>query len=235
MKFITGIKKIIPTKFKQIIKQIIRNFLFVKKYKFFPPASYTDMSGYELLLDVIIEKKIYQLEGDFVEIGAFIGGGTYKLSKLLQKLKIGKKIYVIDTFSLSLDDHTCKQKNETLKSHKRIMENKEQYEVFKKVTKDCENIIALVGDSKKVILPCERIAFAYIDGNHSYEYVKNDFYLIWDKLVPNGIIAFHDYNFDQPGTIEAIHELIGEQSNKILKIWINDLKSTVFMQKNNNY
>ena len=231
MKFITCIKKIIPTKFKQIIKQIIRNFLFVKKYKFLPPPAFTDMSGYELLLDTIIDKKIYHLEGDFVEIGVFIGGGTYKLSKLLERLKIEKKIYVIDTFSLSLDDHTCKQKKETLKLHKRIMENKDQYKVYKKVTKNCKNIITLVGDSKKIILPCEKISFAYIDGNHSHEYVKNDFYLVWDKLVSNGIIAFHDYNFDQPGAIEAIHELIGEQSDKILKIWINDLKSTVFMQK----
>jgi len=231
MKFITSIKKIIPTKLKQVIKRIIGNFLFIKKYKFLPPAAFTDMSGYELLLDTIINKKIYQLEGDFVEIGAFIGGGTYKLSKLLEKLKIEKKIYVIDTFSLSLDAHTCKQKNETLKVHKKIMEHKDQYKVYKKVTKNCKDIVTLIGDSKKIILPCEKISFAYIDGNHSHEYVKNDFYLIWDKLVANGIVAFHDYNFDQPGTIEAIHELIGEQSGKILKIWINDLKSTVFMQK----
>lgn len=231
MKFISCIKKIIPIEVKRPTKQIIRNFLFIKKYKFFPPPAFTDMSGYELLLDTIIDKKLYQLEGDFVEIGAFIGGGTYKLSRLLEKLKTERKIYVIDTFNLSLDDHTCKQLKETLKLHKKIMKDKKQYEFYKKVTKNCKNIITLVGDSKKITLPCETISFAYIDGNHSYDYVKNDFYLVWDKLVSNGIIAFHDYNFDQPGTIRAIHELIGEQSDKILKIRINDLKSTVFIQK----
>lgn len=231
MKFITCIKKIIPVRFKRIIKQIIGYFLFISKYKFLPPPAFTDMSGYELLLDTIIDRKIYQLEGDFVEIGTFIGGGIYKLSKLLQRLKIEKKIYVIDTFSLSRSDHTLEQWSGTLKLHKKIMEEKKQYEVYKKITKNCKNIITLIGDSKKIILPCEKISFAYIDGNHSHDYVKNDFYLIWDKLVSNGIVAFHDYNFNQPGTIEAIHELIGEQSSKILKIWINDLKSTVFIQK----
>ncbi|MFA5360557.1 MAG: class I SAM-dependent methyltransferase [Candidatus Paceibacterota bacterium] len=231
MNLFTCIKSIIPLELKKPIKQVMSDFLFVRKYKFLPPASFTDMSGYEFLLDTIIDKKIYQLEGDFVEIGAFIGGGTYKLSKLLEKLKIEKKIYVIDTFNLSLDDHTCKQLKETLNLHKKIMKDKKQYEFYKKVTKNCKNIITLIGDSKKTTLSCEKVSFAYIDGNHSYDYVKNDFYLIWDKLVSTGIIAFHDYNFDQPGAIRAIHELIGEQSDKILKIWINDLKSTVVIQK----
>ena len=36
MKFITCIKKIIPTRLKKIIKQMVGNFLFVKEYKFFP-------------------------------------------------------------------------------------------------------------------------------------------------------------------------------------------------------
>ena len=149
MKFISYIKKIIPIEIKRPIKQITRDVLFIKKYKFLPPASFTDMSGYELLLDTIIDKKLYQLEGEFVEIGAFIGGGTYKLSRLLEKLKIEKKIYVIDTFNLSQEDHTPDQWKETISPHKKIMKDKKQYEVYKEVTKNCKNIITLIGDSKK--------------------------------------------------------------------------------------
>ena len=91
MRLISCIKKIIPSKFKKIVKQTNNYFLFILKYKFIPPPVFTDMSGYELLLDTIINKKLYLLEGDIVEIGTFIGGGTYKLSKLLEKLKIEKK------------------------------------------------------------------------------------------------------------------------------------------------
>ncbi|MDD5638991.1 MAG: class I SAM-dependent methyltransferase [Candidatus Pacebacteria bacterium] len=232
MEIITYIKKIIPKEIKISVKQIISNLLFVQKYKFLPPPPFTDMSGYEFLLDTIVEKRLYRLEGDFVEIGTFIGGGTYKLSKLLEKLQIkDKKIYVIDTFDLSQKDHTIEQWRRTLKAHKQIIKNKKQYEVYKKITKNCKNLVTLINDSKNIMLPCKKISFAYIDGNHSYEYVKNDFYLVWDKLVSNGIVAFHDYNFEEMGTVKAIHELIGEQSDKILRIWINDLKSTVLIQK----
>jgi len=231
MKFISCIKKMIPSKLKTIIKQTSNYFLFILKYKFIPPPVFTDMSGYEFLLDTIIDKKIYLLEGDIVEIGTFIGGGVYKLSRLLEKLKVEKKIYVLDTFNLSQEDHTDKQWHETIESHKKIIRENKQYEVYKKITKNCNNIITLVGDSKKATLPCKKISFAYIDGNHSYEYVKDDFYLVWEKLVSKGIVAFHDYNFDQPGTIRAIHAIIGEKNDEILRVWINDLKSTVLIQK----
>ena len=220
------IKKIIPVKFKQLAKK----YLFIKKYGFPPPPSFTDMSGYELLLDTIIQQKIYQLEGDFVEIGVFLGGGTYKLSKLLEKLGVNKKIYAIDIFNPEFDKTTCTRGESMSELYKRILKGKNQYEVYKEITKDCKNVVTLVGDSKKITLPCEKVAFAYIDGNHSPEYVKNDFYLVWNKLVSNGIIAFDDYGYDLPQVTKTIHQLIGEQHDKILKIWTAGLK-TIFIQK----
>lgn len=36
----------------------------------------------------------------------------------------------------------------------------------------------------------------FIDGNHSYEYVKKDFENYSKKVKPGGIIAFHDVNFE---------------------------------------
>lgn len=43
------------------------------------------------------------------------------------------------------------------------------------------------------------IGFAFIDGEHHYEYVKRDFENIFNLLVPNGVICLHDtypYNED---------------------------------------
>jgi len=145
MKLINYIKKIIPVKMRQIIK----SFFFVRKYGFSPPPSFTDMSGYELLLDTIIQQKIYQLEGDFVEIGVFLGGGTYKLSKLLEKLGVNKKIYAIDIFNPEFDKTTCTRGESMSELYKRILKGKNQYEVYKEITKNCKNVVTLVGDSKK--------------------------------------------------------------------------------------
>ncbi|MDP3920802.1 MAG: class I SAM-dependent methyltransferase [Candidatus Omnitrophota bacterium] len=39
----------------------------------------------------------------------------------------------------------------------------------------------------------ETLDFAYIDANHSYEAVKQDLELWWDKVKPGGIFAGHDY------------------------------------------
>ena len=220
------IRKIIPVKFKQLGKR----YLFRKKYGFFPPPSYTDMSGYELLLDTIIQQKIYQLEGDFVEIGVFLGGGTYKLSKLLEKFGVNKKIYTIDIFNPEFDKTTCTRGEIMSELYERILKNKNQYEVYQEITKNCRNIVTFVSDSKKINLPCKKVAFAYIDGNHSPEYVKSDFYLVWDKLVSKGVVAFDDYGYDLPQVTRTIHQLIGEQDDKIIKIWTSGLK-TIFIQK----
>lgn len=226
MKLINYIKKIIPIRLKRVIK----NYLYVIRYGFNPPPSFSDLSRYELLLDTIIKQKVYQLEGDFVEIGVFLGGGTYKLSKLLKRLKVNKKIYAVDIFNPEFDKTTCAQGIVMLELYKRILKGKNQYEVYKEITKNCRNVVTLIGDSKEITLPCKKIAFAYIDGNHFPEYVKSDFYLIWDKLVSKGIVTFDDYGYDLPQVTRTIHQLIGEKSDEILKIWTAGLK-TIFIQK----
>lgn len=38
----------------------------------------------------------------------------------------------------------------------------------------------------------ESVDFIFIDGDHSYEGIKNDFDIVYKKLSPTGIIAFHD-------------------------------------------
>ena len=38
-----------------------------------------DFVGYEVLLDFIEERSLHRLEGDLIEIGSFMGGGTAKL------------------------------------------------------------------------------------------------------------------------------------------------------------
>jgi len=54
--------------------------------------------------------------------------------------------------------------------------------------------------------------FVYIDGNHTYEYVKKDLNLWFSKVKSNGILAGHDYcnytfkNGEKYGVIEAVNE-----------------------------
>ena len=48
----------------------------------------------------------------------------------------------------------------------------------------------------------------FIDGNHSYEYVKKDLENYWSKVKPGGIVALHDVNFegDRYGSPRVLRE-----------------------------
>ncbi len=49
------------------------------------------------------------------------------------------------------------------------------------------------------------VDFAYIDANHSLEYVRQDLQVWWSKLNPGGMLAGHDlFQMDHPGVTEAV-------------------------------
>ena len=56
----------------------------------------------------------------------------------------------------------------------------------------------------------EKVDFIYIDGNHSYEFVRQDILLAKQVVKPGGIIAGHDYKYHKsPGVEKAVKELLG--------------------------
>jgi len=61
----------------------------------------------------------------------------------------------------------------------------------------------------------EGIDFIYIDGNHEYEYVKNDLKNYWKKLAENGILAGHDFFGSHNGLIRAVFEFSNENNLKL--------------------
>lgn len=56
----------------------------------------------------------------------------------------------------------------------------------------------------------ESLDYVYIDGNHEYEFVKQDIAIYYDLLKPGGIIAGHDFNGYYPGVIRAVVEFAQE-------------------------
>src|SRR5260370_36947135 len=161
----------------------------------------TDWVRYEKVLDIITTHNLHHLEGDFVEIGTLFGGGARKLSTFLEKYVPHKLLYVIDIFDPNTDimrNTDNYPMNELYTKTLSTLGFTSQWEVFQEVTQDCKNIRVLKGDTKKMSLPPEKVAFAFIDANHSPDHVLNDFHLVWEKLVPRGCIAFDDYRGDLP-------------------------------------
>jgi len=57
--------------------------------------------------------------------------------------------------------------------------------------------------------PDKYFDFVYIDGNHAYDYVKNDIQSWMPKIKDNGIIAGHDYAVYE-GVRKAVDEIFGK-------------------------
>ncbi len=171
-----------------------------------------DFSGYEKLINYIEANKIYELKGDFLEIGAFMGGGSTKLARCARRYN--KRLIVIDLFDPDFD-HTQTVHGQPLNSaYRRLLGRKSQRKVFDENTRFEKNIIVYSEDSKLVKLPADtELCFSFIDGNHDPEYVMSDFHLCWNATVPGGIVAFHDY--DEAGGISAAGNKGGKSIDRI--------------------
>ena len=179
-----------------------------------PEVAANDFVGYEVLIDFMKERGLHELDGDIIEIGAFLGGGTAKLARFAQNY--GKKVFAIDIFDPSRDRTQDLSGTRMCDIYEAWLQGRSQLEVYRETTRGFDNIITLDMDSREVEFPREqRFIFGFIDGNHQPEYVRNDFYLVWRNLVPGGSVGFHDYGFDLPEVTEAVDGLLGEHKDEI--------------------
>lgn len=165
-----------------------------------------------------------------LEIGTFLGGGAYKLSKYLERMAPKKTLYVVDIFDPFFDWTKNTQGKSMAEIYLSHLKDRSQEEVFRSVTRGCSNVIVIKGDSKQVDIPAQKLCFAFIDGNHEPSYVENDFYLAWSRLVPGGVVGFDDYGFDLPQVTETIDLLMERHANETKNIWKLG-KKLIFIQK----
>ena len=176
-----------------------------------------DFVGYEVLVDFIEKRALQNLEGDMVEIGAFLGGGTVKLAKFAKKYS--KKVYAIDIFDPDFDKTEDESGMRMCHIYQSFLEGRSQLGIYQETTKGWGNIVTIREDSKKVKFPREqKFIFGFIDGNHHPEYVRNDFYVVWSNLVSGGVVGFHDYNYTLPKVTETIDRLIKEHEKEISEV-----------------
>jgi len=178
-----------------------------------------DFVGYEVLIDFIKQRALHKLEGDIIEIGAYMGRGTAKLAKLARRY--GKKVYAIDVFDPSLDRTTSKSGIKAGDVYEAFLKGRSMLEAYQESTRDFGNIITIREDSRRVSFHEEqKFIFGFIDGCHQEAYVENDFYVIWPHLVPGGVVGLHDYEFDDwPEVTEAANRLIHKHKREIREVY----------------
>jgi predicted O-methyltransferase YrrM len=174
-----------------------------------------DFVGYEVLIDFLKRRALHKLEGDIIEIGAYMGRGTAKLAKFARGH--GKMVYAIDIFDPSLDETTSRSGIRAGDVYEAFLRGRSMLEVYQKSTRGFDNIVTIGEDSKKIGFSEEqKFIFGFIDGCHQESYVENDFYVIWPHLISGGALGFHDYKFDDwPEVTKAIDKLIHEHKKEI--------------------
>jgi cephalosporin hydroxylase len=139
-------------------------------------------------------------KGKIVEIGSFKGKSTIWLAKGSQRLG-REKVYAIDTH-LGSPEHRI---GGTHASHMPA-EGTTEF-IFRQNIKDAgleENVVPLVMSSADALRSWQDpVRLLFIDAEHTYEEVRNDF-ASWEKyVVPRGLVVFHDVDRieDYPGKV----------------------------------
>jgi hypothetical protein len=201
------------------VRERMRAGRFRRRWGFAPPPPWSDWVGYEVLLEEIERHGLERVEGDVLEIGSLLGGGTAKLCGWFASHSAGKRVIAVDVFDPEFDPTTTAEGWTMGELYADSVGGRSQRAVFDDVTRGWTNLLVVAGDSTSVDLPTERLAFAFVDGSHVPADVRSDFERVWERLSAGGIAAFHDYGGDLPGVTHTLHGCIGEHAPEIARIW----------------
>ena len=136
---------------------------------------------------------------------------------LLDVLDINR-LYLIDPYD-AYEEYQEDWNNEMMTEAERIAQ-------MKLGNTDAGRFVKKYSDDAIADLP-DNLDFVYIDGNHEYEYVKNDLSNYYPVVKKGGILAGHDYTKSWPGVVEAVNEFTHERGLEVTK----DLWGDWFIQK----
>jgi SAM-dependent methyltransferase len=195
--------------------------------------AFADFVGYDTLVAFMRDHRVCELPGDFIEIGAFLGGGTAKLAKFAGSCR--KQVWVIDIFDPAFDRTETIDGEIMSDMYQRFLHYASQEQIFRRVTGPYrKKLRVLKGDSRRVRVPDRcRFCFGFIDGNHHPLWVINDFLLVWDRLVPGGWVGFHDYGGDLPLVTAAI-DLIAKACRDSIDDVVRIKEKTVILLRKNS-
>lgn len=133
----------------------------------------------------------------YVEIGSYLGASSGIIALGLSRIN-SAKLYCIDTWN-----------NDTMSEGPRDTYN----EFLVNTEKFSSTIIPLRGESQNIAPSFhEMVDFLFIDGDHSYQGVKNDVDLWLPKLNSNGLLIMHDI-----GWADGVQRVIKEEITPLAK------------------
>jgi len=155
------------------------------------------------------------LEGPFLEVGSFQGRSSVAIGTEVKKLN--SRLYCIDIWNKKrmgkeeIERMEITEKYKTMPVTAAKYFKGDSYLIFTENIKARglgDTVVAIIGFSSKIRKMWKTpLRFIFIDGNHDYEYIRED--CLWRQFLVNaGIIAFHDFT-NSPSVRKAVDETIG--------------------------
>jgi hypothetical protein len=143
-----------------------------------------------------------------VEIGVAKGGFFHQVNKLLGEFDLWVGV---DPFEVYDNNRQIPYKGEEAeKQYQRALEREKNFKSYQLIRDTSEGASKLFEDNS--------IGAVYIDGDHRYEYVKQDIELWYPKVKPGGLVSGDDYS-DEP-VVRAVNEVVGEPAVRGRVWWV---------------
>jgi len=130
-----------------------------------------------------------------LEIGVASGGNAVSMSKLLNL----KMLYLVDPYKKYYDHGNYITFYYDMKDSAKILVSRTGVN-HKFIYKSSEEAVKEIPDN---------LDFIYIDGNHTYPFIKKDLSLYYPKVKPGGVFGGHDFSMHHIGVVQAVSEFIG--------------------------
>ena len=151
--------------------------------------------------------------GEIVEIGSWMGRSTCWLA-YGSKSHSREKVHAVDPFDGGpMLSETDPVKNEGT-TYFSFVDNLTKHELF-------DHVIPIVATSTQAIKQWKKpVRLLFIDAEHTYSAVKQDFELWTRFLIVNGVVVFDDVTNQYPGVLQFYEELMAnsQEYQELLKV-----------------
>jgi len=176
-----------------------------------------DKSFYRMLVCHKLLNETKKVKGDIVEFGIWNGNNLFTIKKIIDFLKVKKKLIGYDNFKGFPNPPNIKSKKNKVGIYagdKKFINYIIKFYKFKNIKIIDDDIMRL----KRYLKSFSKLSFIYIDCN-VYEPVAKIFELLSNKLSVGGIIAFDEGSYDKfSGEGKAMNEFFLKNKHKYKKI-----------------
>ena len=163
-----------------------------------------------------------ELAKHFGELGFKIGcevgvcDGTYSL--VMEQSIPGVKLYGVDPYITYQRYNDYRRQNSLSKAHEHAIEKLKPYPTYEFVVKTSVEAVKQFADGS--------LDFVFIDGNHTYDFVKEDITLWTPKVRSGGIVAGHDFYVFPSGDHGVIFAVLEYVSKNRITLKTTDWDNT---------